>query len=287
MWLDNRASQLLNIAVLFDGAGLARLGLEQAGHKCTGFEIDPAKHHLSRMVGSGNCILADVRDVDLSGYDAVWASPPCQEHSDQNHGTAEKSGYYLTWSLALLKKYPDKIIWIENVLSSRKRNQWGTHYNAAQFLQVPVQRRRRMIGGWFRAPIVHREYKPDYPEFAAICPPAVLASERDGSGFSFNPKTERRKASLWYGRPMSISEMAYHQGLEIPNGLLHSWFHIPHFTRTTKSGKQKPYTLRQWTAVLSEVIGNGVPVYMARAFGEAYSQPEKGIRQLSLLGVAS
>jgi site-specific DNA-cytosine methylase len=51
----------LKIAVLFDGAGLARLGLEQAGHDCTGYEIDPAKHHLSRMVGSGNSVLADVR----------------------------------------------------------------------------------------------------------------------------------------------------------------------------------------------------------------------------------
>ena len=27
----------MRIAVLFDGAGLARLGLEQAGHTCVGF----------------------------------------------------------------------------------------------------------------------------------------------------------------------------------------------------------------------------------------------------------
>lgn len=64
----------LKIAVLFDGAGLARLGLEQAGHECTGFELNPVAHHLSKFVGSGNCVLADVRNVNLDEFDAVWVS---------------------------------------------------------------------------------------------------------------------------------------------------------------------------------------------------------------------
>ena len=68
----------MKIAVLFDGAGLARLGLEQAGYTCTGFELNKYAHYLSKMVGSGNCHLEDVRNVDLSGFDGVWASPPCQ-----------------------------------------------------------------------------------------------------------------------------------------------------------------------------------------------------------------
>lgn len=63
----------MKIAVLFDEEGLAR--------SCTGFELDPDKHYLSQFVGSGNCTLADVRDVDLSGFDAVWASPPCRFRS--------------------------------------------------------------------------------------------------------------------------------------------------------------------------------------------------------------
>lgn len=257
----------MNIAVAFDGGGLARLGLEQAGHVCTGFEIDPIKHYLSQMVGSGNCILADVRDIDFSGFDAIWLSPPCQEHSDQNHGTAERSGYLLDWSLELLSIYPEKTIWIENVVSRVRSNAWGTFYNAAQFLETPIQNRYRVVGGRFPAPRVYRPCQAQYRGLN-ICP-SVMAAERNGAGISLNPKTERRKASLWYGRLPSIAEMAYHQGFIVPDDLIRSWYHIGPFLRETPTGKLKPYTRPMWTAVLSEAVGNGVPVYMARAFGEA------------------
>lgn len=45
----------MRIAVLFDGAGLARLGLEQAGHDCTGYELDPAQWDrvLYEAIGNG------------------------------------------------------------------------------------------------------------------------------------------------------------------------------------------------------------------------------------------
>ena len=53
----------LNILVLYDGAGLARLGLEQAGHTCTGVELHPVKHEMSKFVGSGNSICANVLEI--------------------------------------------------------------------------------------------------------------------------------------------------------------------------------------------------------------------------------
>lgn len=256
----------LKIAVLFDGAGLARLGLEQAGHTCTGYEIDPAKHHLSRMVGSGNCVLADVRDVDLSSYDAVFASPPCQAWSDQNHVGESRKRYgdktMLEWALNL----PHDILWVENVVSAETdaimrryaRTLFTSKWNAAQFLPSPIQKRRRYVVGRFRAPYVYREFKYDYPALNAC--PAVLASEYGQGGMTADPDHERRKASRWYGRPLSLREMAYHQGLEIPEGLIRSWWH-----------PMPGYTQAQWFVNLSQAIGNGVPTYMSRAFGEAYS----------------
>src|SRR5262249_40532381 len=109
----------MNIAVLFDGCGLVRLGLEQAGHTCTGYELDPAKHYLSQFIGSGCCKLADATTVDLSGYDGIWASPPCQFLSIARTQGMPLSIYatnLLPWSLALVEQYPEKTIWIENVL---------------------------------------------------------------------------------------------------------------------------------------------------------------------------
>lgn len=257
----------LKIAVLFDGAGLARLGLEQAGHICTGYEIDPAKHHLSKMVGSGNSVLADVRDVDLSGYDAVWASPPCQGWSEQNHVGESRKPYgdktMLEWALNL----PHDILWVENVISDEtdaimKRYAdalWTPKWNAAQFLEKPVQKRRRYVVGRFRAPHIYRSFKYNYPEFDIS--PAVLASEYGQGGMASNPDNERRKASRWLGRPMTLREMASVQGIDIPEGLIRSWWY-----------PMPGYTQAQWFVNLSQAIGNGVPVYMARAFGEAYTR---------------
>ncbi len=148
----------MRIAVLFDGAGLARLGLENAGHSCVGYELDPWKHRLSIMTGSGNCILADVTKVDISSFDAVWASPPCQLRSSARTQGAPISQFaedYMDWCLNL----PHKILWVENIIPQGKAEKWGKPWNAAQFLEKSIQNRNRMIGGKYEDPHVYREYK--------------------------------------------------------------------------------------------------------------------------------
>jgi hypothetical protein len=124
----------MKIAVLFDGAGLARLGLEQSGHTCVGVELDPHKHHLSAFVGKGDCRLADVRSFDLTSFDAVWASPPCQQRSQARTQGAPRSIYaddLVDWALAL----DTNVLWVENVVTSGE--QFGVLYNAAQFHEPP------------------------------------------------------------------------------------------------------------------------------------------------------
>jgi site-specific DNA-cytosine methylase len=240
---------MLNIAVLFDGGGLSRLGLELSGHRCTGFELNPVAHHLSRFVGSGNCHLADVRDVDLSPFDAVWASPPCQFRSDartQGLPTSDYSDNLLDWSLSIPERFPNiKIIWVENIMKQGAfGNEWGEKYNAAQFTAKPLQNRNRVIGGKFSAPWLWREYKKAFPN---ICP-CITATEYKGCA------TDSRRASRFYGRRLTIYECAKHQGFEIPL----EW--------------EKPlngYSPSKWRDELYIAIGNGVPVYMAELFGLA------------------
>lgn len=234
----------MKIAVLFDGAGLARLGLEQAGHVCVGVELDPHKHHLSSFVGHGSCVLADAREFDLTGFDAVWASPPCQLRSQARTQGAPRSAYaddLVDWALAL----DIPVLWVENVVVSGE--QFGALYNAAQFHKPPIQIRNSVIGGRYLAPEVFRPYTR---ALKGVCP-AVTATEYRGCA------SDRRRASRFYGRRLTLEECAYHQGFSIPPG----WATPPPwFNGTAIAWRNQQY----------EAIGNGVPVYMARAFGEAY-----------------
>lgn len=234
----------MKIAVLFDGAGLARLGLEQAGHECIGVELDPWKHYLSEFVGKGQTILMDATKFDLSGFDAVWASPPCQRFSSartQGDPISDYAGDFLDWALTL----PHEILWVENVIPQGKVPTWGIPFNAAQFLKEPIQNRNRMIGGRFKLPSVYAEYQKVFPN---ICP-CITATEYKGCA------TDKRRASRYYGRRLTVEECAYHQGFEIPK----EWYEIP-----------EGLTKGKWYQNIFEAIGNGVPVYMAKAFGEVY-----------------
>lgn len=234
----------MKIAVLFDGAGLARLGLEEAGHDCTGFEIDPWKHYLSKMVGSGNCVCQDATTVDLTGFQGVWASPPCQSRSSATTRGTPRNQYakdYVNWCLEL-SKFP---LWIENVVGRTSGFHSATIWNAAQFSDPPRQNRNRAIGGNYRTPQPYFKYKKVFP---GVCP-TIMASESRGSPLS------ERFAAKFYGRKLTLEECSYHQGFEIPI----DWYAVPDC-----------FTDAQWLAVLYEAIGNGVPVYMVKAFGEAH-----------------
>lgn len=169
----------MRIAVLFDGAGLARLGLEQAGHECVGVELNPVVHYLGQFVGSGNCILGDARDFDVSEFDAVWASPPCQQRSEARNGNP-LNGYYADDLLAWSMQIEAPILWVENVtLQSKEGNDWGLTVNAAQFTKVPIQCRNRIIGGRYPKPHFFRDYKRYYKEFNI--PPTITANEWKGA----------------------------------------------------------------------------------------------------------
>lgn len=257
------------LLVLFGGAGLATHGLVQAecAKHIVSVELDPAKHHLSKILNpTVEHIEANVLDLDadwIASFDAVWCSPECQQWSDQNSSNElnPESMKLLWWSLAL----PNDVLWVENVLSSygRHLNNWGRRWNAAQFEQIPRQLRRRIVGGRYRNPSIYRKYKANYLEYADVACPAVLASELGHGGVSKDWYKERRKATRWYmdkyNRLITAEDMAYRQGFEIPA----AWYQD-----ASKS-------------LLSTVIGNGVPVYFSRAFGEAYSKP-KANTQLEL-----
>lgn len=239
--------------------------MEQAGHECTGFELNPVAHHLGQFVGSGNSTLADVREVDLSGFDAVWASPPCQLYSQARTQGEPKSEFatdLLDWSLGL----PHPVLWVENVLPQGALPDWGRVWNAAQFEEHPRQNRNRLVGGRYTDPQVLCPWRKWFP---GVCP-TITATEYKGCA------SDTRRASRFYGRRITVWEAAFHMGLELPL----EWSTVPNWYTPgpTKFGNRITRE-KSWHYELYQAIGNGVPVYMARAFGQAYPVAQKSKRR--------
>jgi DNA (cytosine-5)-methyltransferase 1 len=120
---------------LFCKAGGATKGLQRAGFYVVGVDIEPQPHYCGNEFHQ-----ADALTFDLSGYDFIWASPPCQDHMQtphRKHGTG--------WMLGAIRERLTgaNTPWvIENVKSAPLRADYKL---CGCYFQLPHLRRER----WF------------------------------------------------------------------------------------------------------------------------------------------
>lgn len=123
---------------LFCGAGGAAMGLHRAGFDVTGIDIKPQLRYPFRFIQAD----ALKPPVNLSGFDLIWASPPCQDHV-RSPGPAPKHGTgYMLDAMRSALKTSGRAWVIENVPGAPMRVDYklcGCQFN------LPELRRER----WF------------------------------------------------------------------------------------------------------------------------------------------
>lgn len=113
---------------LFCGAGGAATGIFRAGFDVTGVDIVPQKNYPFKFVEG------DALSQDLSGFDFVWASPPCQRYSRMS-GCRD----------GLRDDYPD-LIWATRA----KLQSWGGSWIIENVAGAPLVNPVVLCGAMFR-----------------------------------------------------------------------------------------------------------------------------------------
>ena len=150
--MTNRTLKALD---LFCGGGGAALGMIRAGFEVTGIDIKP--HHNY----PGEFIQGDVFEdaPDLTDFDFVWASPPCQRFSVSTFSRGpeqyKKHPDLVPATRAMLRQHPFTVI--ENVVSAPIRP--DLILSGPMFGLNRIIRKRKFELSWLMfqpAPIFHR-----------------------------------------------------------------------------------------------------------------------------------
>lgn len=157
---------------LFCGAGGASMGLCLAGFEVTGVDIHPQPRYPFKF------IQADALTVDLSGYDFIWASPPCQAFTPLNAYNK--------------KEYPDLVEPIRQRLIDSK-----IPYVIENVVQAPLKNPIVLCGSMFHLKVYrHRAFESSFSLQAPAHPKHTFKCQRNG----YLPTKEKPFMTITGGR---------------------------------------------------------------------------------------
>ena len=135
------------------------MGLHQAGYSVVGVD------NISQPYYPFEFILGDARTVNLSGFDFVWASPPCQRYSRM---TGCRSN--------LRDKYPNLIPEIRE-----KLKQWGGEWIIENVVGAPLENPIMLCGAMFGLLTYrHRIFESNVPLSAPQHPEHRIPTSKAG-----------------------------------------------------------------------------------------------------------
>jgi DNA (cytosine-5)-methyltransferase 1 len=138
----------LRVLDLFCAAGGASMGLHRAGFDVMGIDINPQPHYPFKFE------LGDAMEADLSDYDLVWASPPCQAHSEMQKIHKNASDH------------PDLIEPMR-----KKLEEWGGLWIMENVANSPLKSHTMLCGSMFGLRIIkHRYFEANF-ELPFLLPP--------------------------------------------------------------------------------------------------------------------
>ena len=149
-----RGGDGVKILDLYCGAGGAAMGLHRTGFEIVGIDIEPQPNYPFGF------IQADALEFDLDGYDAYWASPPCQAFTWASSKARNRGKVYPN----LIKETRERLLKtnkpfiIENVIGAPIRKDLmlcGTMFE----LNI-IRHRHFEIEGLFIPQLSHPEHKP-------------------------------------------------------------------------------------------------------------------------------
>jgi DNA (cytosine-5)-methyltransferase 1 len=144
---------------LFCGAGGAGMGLHRAGFEMTGVDISPQPNYPFKFIHG------DAMDQDLSGYDFIWASPPCQRYSGMS--SCRKN---------LKEKYPDLISPVREMLLA-----WGGPWIIENVIGSPLRDPVVLCGSMFGLKTYrHRQFESNLSLTVPPHPPHTVPSSKAG-----------------------------------------------------------------------------------------------------------
>jgi DNA (cytosine-5)-methyltransferase 1 len=154
---------------LFCGAGGAARGLQEAGYHVTGVDVKAQPRYCGDRF-----IQADAMAIDWTGYDLIWASPPCQAYSDMSVVTG--------------KTYPDLIGVVRERLVAA-----GAPYIIENVEGAPLRNPLMLCGTMFGLLITrHRLFETNPPIYF---PPATCAHQRPVVKHGRRPDRDRHYAA--------------------------------------------------------------------------------------------